>query len=229
MRIQAGFGSIIALASVASLAGCGMGSSTNSLVPSTGQSGSSSMSSAVAQVRGGLALPDATPPKCKKQQTSSDHATAKETFSTKGGNLCIPLFGGLGGSVTYPPANPSVAVTATSSTTNYNGKLPSLHSGTPVFYLQLAIAGPTTFGSNAPVGGGLTGAAIKAGHPYTAYAQAVIAGFPINFTPCYTVAKKGTYGGVIGGLGTLIKGQTLPAAASGVIEIYAGKSATGKC
>ena len=229
MKIHFGVGSLIALAAVASLAGCGMGSSTSSLVPSAGQSGSLPMSSSVPQFQGGSAFPDATPPKCKNQQTTSDHATAKETFSTKGGSLCIPAFAGLGGSLTYPPANPSVGVTLTGSTTNYNGKLPSLHSGKPIFYLQLAIAGATSFGQNAPAGGGFTGQPVKAGHTYTAYAQAVISGFPINFTPCYTVATKGTYGGVIGGLGTLIKGQTLPSAASGVIEIYSGKSASGKC
>jgi hypothetical protein len=228
LKIHFGVGSLIALAAVASLAGCGMGPSTSSL-PSAGQSGLAPMSRSASQFQGGSAFPDATPPKCKKQQTASDHATVKETFSTKGGTLCIPAFAGLGGSLMYPPANPSVGVTLTDSTTNYNGKLPSLHTGNPIFYLQLAIAGATSFGSDAPAGGGLTGATIKAGHAYTAYAQAVIEGFPINFTPCYTVATKGTYGGVIGGLGTLIKGQTLPAAASGVIEIYSGKSATGKC
>lgn len=228
LKFHFGFGSIIALAAVASLGGCSVGSSSGSL-PSAGQNGSTPISNSVAQFQGGLALPDLTPPKCKNQQTSSDHATANETFSSKGGKLCIPAFGGLGGSISYPPANPSVGVTLTTSTTNYNGKLPSLHSGTPVLYLQLAIAGATSFGPNAPVGGGVTGKPIKVGQTYTAYGQAVIAGFPVNFTPCYAVATKGKFGGVIGGLGTLIQGQTLPTSASGVIEIYSGKSATGKC
>ena len=146
MKIHFGAGSLIALTAVALLAGCGMGSSTNSL-PSAGQSGTPPISGSVSQFQGGSAFPDATPPKCKKQQTASDHATVKETFSTKGGSLCLPAFAGLGGSLTYPPANPSVGVTLTDSTTNYNGKLPSLHTGNPIFYLQLAIAGATSFGS----------------------------------------------------------------------------------
>jgi hypothetical protein len=42
------------------------------------------------------------------------------------------------------------------------------------------------------------------------------------------VATAGKYGGVIGGLGTLLKGQTVPKT-SGFIEIYPGKQATSKC
>ena len=106
----------------------------------------------------------------------------RRRFRPKAGAFCIASLAGLGGSLTYPPANPSVGVTLTGSTTNYNGKLPSLHSGKPILYLQLAIAGATSFGQNAPAGGGFTGQPVKAGHTYTAYAQAVISGFPINFT-----------------------------------------------
>lgn len=174
-------------------------------------------------------VPDTGPPPCKGQKTYGQYASIKEQLSSMGGSLCIPTFGGLGGSITYPPASPSVGVSLTSSTTNYNGKLPSLHSGTPIFYLQLRIAGSTTFGQNAPAGGGLTGNAIKPGKPYTVYGQAKIFGFPVNLNPCYVVATSGKYGGVIGGVGTLLKGQKIPANTYGVIEIYPGKSASSKC
>jgi hypothetical protein len=180
-------------------------------------------------LRGTFAAPDAAPPACKGQRTTKQYASVKGTFLSKGGTLCIPAFGGLGGSVTYPPANPSVSVSLISSTTNYNHKLPSLHKGAPIFYLQLSIASGTTFGQNVPAGGGLTGQPIKAGSTYTAFGQAVIDGFKFNFSPCYAVATKGKYGGVIGGVGTLLKGQSVPGAASGVIEIYSGKFANGKC
>lgn len=173
--------------------------------------------------------PDTTPPACPNQKTTKQYASVKETFATTGGTICIPAFGGLGGSVAYPPAHPSTSVSLIASTTNYNHKLPSLHSGSPMFYLQLAIAGGTTFGSKVKVGGGLMGKPIVAGKSYTAYAQAKIYGFPVNFGPCYAVAKKGKYGGTIGGVGSLLKGQSVPGGVSGVIEIYSGKFTGTKC
>ena len=176
-----------------------------------------------------MLIADAAPPACKGQKTTKQYASDKEKFLSKGGSLCIPAFGGLGGSITYPPANPAVSVSLISSTTNYNHKLPSLHSGSPVFYLQLSIPSGTSFGANAPAGGGLTGQPIVAGKDYTAFGQAVVFGVPFKFSPCYTVATKGKYGGSIGGVGTLLNGQTVPGAASAVVEIYAGKFASKKC
>ena len=203
---------LLILGAAVSLSGCAMQPGTSNFAPAT--------ASLVA---------NAGPPPCKKQTTYSQYASVVETLSTSGGSLCIPAFGGLGGSVKYPPASPSTSITLTSSTTNYNGKLPSLHSGTPIFYLQLSIAGSTTFGQKANAGGGLTGAAIVPGDAYTAYAQAKLDGFKFNFKPCYAVAKQGKYGGVIGGVGSLLQGQSVPANTSGVIEIYPGQSTTTKC
>jgi hypothetical protein len=227
MRIQSGFGPIAVLAATASLAGCGVHS--GGLVPSPTQAGSQYALTTVHPLAAGFVSPNAVPPNCKGQTTTKQYASDKEKFETKGGSICIPAFRGLGGSVTYPPANPSVSVSLISSTTNYNHKLPSLHKGAPVFYLQVSIPSGTSFGQNAPAGGGLTGNPIKAGSSYTAYGQAVVFGIKFKFTPCYAVATKGKYGGVIGGVGTLLKGQSVPGAAAGVIEIYSGKSATSKC
>ena len=92
-----------------------------------------------------------------------------------------------------------------SSTTDYNHQ-PQLGQGTAIFYLQLAISGGTKFGENVSAGGGLTGQQIVPGQPYTAYGRASVSGFHVNFGPCYAVATKGKYGGVIGGIGTLLKG-----------------------
>jgi hypothetical protein len=175
-----------------------------------------------------LALPDANPPACKGQKHTKDYASLTETLSTQGGSLCIPEFGGFGGTVKYPAANPSVQLTLVSSTKNYNNE-PKLGNGTAIFYLQLALSGGTSFGSNVRVGGGLTSQKIVPGDPYTAYGQAVISGFKFDFGPCYAVATKGKYGGVIGGIGTLLKGESIPVAASGVIEIYSGKQAGSTC
>ncbi len=107
--------------------------------------------------------------------------------------------------------------------------MPQLGQGTAIFYLQLALSGGTSFAPKVAAGGGLTAKKIVPGKPYTAYGQATISGFTIDFGPCDTIATKGKYGGVIGGIGTLLKGQSIPVAASGVIEIYAGKQTSTKC
>ncbi len=173
-------------------------------------------------------LPMANPPMCKGQKNAKDHASVTETLSTKGGSLCIPEFGGFGGKVKYPGASPSVQVTLTSSTTNYNG-MPQLGQGTAIFYLQLAISGSTSFGNKVRHGGGLTSAQIQPGYPYTVYGQAVVFGVKVNFGPCYATATHGKYGGVIGGVGNLLKGQSIPTAGNAVLEVYAGQQTSSPC
>jgi hypothetical protein len=172
--------------------------------------------------------PHAVPPDCKGQKTAKDYASLTQTLSTEGGALCVPAFGGFGGTINYPPANPSVNVELTSSTTNYD-QMPNLGTGTPIFYLQLAIGGATSFGSNVDAGGGLTSQTIRPRKPYTVYGHAVIFHIPFNFGPCYGKASKGKYGGVIGGVGTLLEGAQIPGAATAVVEVYAGKQTSTKC
>ncbi len=203
-------GSLAALA-VVFLAACAQHGST--LLPS----------SALARVQ-----PDLVPPNCKGQKTTKQYASLTVTLSTQGGSLCIPSFGGFGGKLKYPSANPSVKLKLISSTTNYD-QMPELGQGTAMFYLQVALSGGTSFGGNVRAGGGLTSATIVAGNPYTAYGQAKVDGFKLNFGPCYTIATKGKYGGVIGGIGTLLKGVRVPAAANGVIEIYSGQQTSKQC
>jgi hypothetical protein len=173
-------------------------------------------------------VPMANPPMCKGQKNAKDHASVTETLSTTGGSLCIPEFGGFGGKVKYPGASPSVQVTLTSSTTDYNG-MPQLGQGTAIFYLQLAISGATTFGNKVRRGGGLTSAQIQPGYPYTIYGQAVVFGIKFNFGPCYATATHGKYGGVIGGVGTLLKGAQIPTAANAVLEVYSGQQTSSPC
>ncbi len=175
-----------------------------------------------------IALPDARPPKCKGQQDTKQYASLTVALSTKGGSLCIPEFHGFGGTVKYPGASPSVELSLTSSTTDYDN-LPQLGYGTAIFYLQLAISGKTEFGENVRAGGGLTSKKIEPSEPYTAFGEAIIYSIPIQLSPCYTIATKGKYGGVIGGLGTLLKGQKVPTKASGFIEIYSGRQADDSC
>jgi hypothetical protein len=173
-------------------------------------------------------IPDKKPPKCKGQKTTKQYASLTVTLSTSGGSFCIPEFGSYGGSVAYPSANPSVKLSLISSTKNYS-HLPELGSGTAIFYLQLALSGGTTFGSDVSAGGGLTSKKIVPGQPYTIYGQATIDGFKVNFKPCYTTATQGTYGGLIGGIGTLLEGVNVPSAGSGFIEIYSGQQAGTQC
>lgn len=186
-----------------------------------------SLTPAGSQVFSPQLRPDKVPPACKGQKTTKKSATLKQTLSTKGGQLCIPAFGGFGGTIQYPGANPSVALTLTSSTKNK--KLTKLGKGTPIFNLQLALSGPTSFGTNLPAGGGLTGKKLIPGTTYTAFGQASALGLSVPLTPCYVKATKGRFGGVIGGLGTLLKGVNVPVAAQGYIQIYSGKQASGKC
>lgn len=173
-------------------------------------------------------VPDKTPPKCKGQKTTKQYASLTVTLSTSGGSFCIPEFGGFGGKIKYPSANPSANLSLISSTTNY-AHLPELGTGNAIFYLQLALSNGTTFGSNSTAGGGLTAKKIVPGKTYTAFGEAIVFSIPIQFTPCYAIATKGKYGGVIGGIGTLLKGQQVPVKASGFIEIYSGQQAGSKC
>jgi hypothetical protein len=176
----------------------------------------------------GRAFPDLTPPKCKGQEDSKQFSKLKAALKTSGGAFCIPEFGGFGGKVKYPSANPSVSVTLISSTTNYDN-MPELGSGSAIFYLQLAISGGTTFGTSVRAGGGLTSAEITPNDPYTIYGQADVEGIKVNFGPCYAIATSGKYGGVIGGIGTLLEGEKVPFAASGVIEVYSGQQTSKSC
>jgi hypothetical protein len=171
---------------------------------------------------------DLVPPNCKGQVTTKQYATLTVKLSTNGGTLCVPAFGGFGGSIKYPGANPSVKLKLTSSTKNYNHQ-PQLGNGTAIFYLQLGLSGGTSFSNNVRAGGGLTAKQIVPGKDYTAYGQVTISGFPLNFGPCWVTATKGKYGGVIGGVGTLLKGVTIPAAVNGVIEIYSGDQGGPLC
>jgi hypothetical protein len=175
-----------------------------------------------------LALPDLTPPDCKGQKSTKEYASVTAKLSTKGGSFCIPAFGGFGGTIEYPAANPSVDLTLTSSLKNYNHQ-PKLGKGKAIFYLQFDIPKATAFGSNVKAGGGLTGSTIVPGQSYTAYGQAVIDSQKISLGPCYSVATKGKYGGVIGGLGTLIENREVPTSATGVIEIYSGQQTSIEC
>lgn len=186
--------------------------------------------SATASLSPAAILRQAHPPKCNGQKSTHKYASLTEKLSGNGGSVCIPEFAGFGGHVKYPSANanPPVKLKLISSTANYN-HLPELGNGTAIFYLQIALSEAVSFGTKVGAGGGVTSKKIDPHQPYTVYGEVTISGFTFKFKPCYAVATKGKYGGVIGGIGTLLKGQDVPAAATGVIEIYDGKQTGKEC
>jgi hypothetical protein len=175
-----------------------------------------------------IVTPDRTPPSCKGQVNESDYATLTGKLKTGGGSFCIPAYGGFGGNLKYPSLSPSITLTLSTSTETYDN-FPTLGSGTPIFYLAFTTSGAVTFGKNIKSGGGLTGKQIIAGDPYTAYGEASIYGYKVKFGPCFTTATKGKYGGVIGGIGGLLKGEQIPFKVGGVIEIYSGEQTGIEC
>lgn len=177
-----------------------------------------------------IASPIASPPDCQGQKNSKHDATLTAPLLPSGGSFCIPAFGGFGGTLEYPDASfkGTVSLTLTSSVKNYDHQ-PKLGSGKPIFYIAFAISGPVSFGSKLKSGGGLTGAKIVSGSPYTIYGQATVFGQKLDLGPCYATATKGKYGGVIGELGSLIENEDVPFAAKGVIEVYSGEATTSQC
>jgi hypothetical protein len=166
---------------------------------------------------------------CANQTTTGTNATASQKLVTAGGAVCLPLFATYGGSIVYPTVSAQITATLTSSTTNL-GAYPALSTGTPIFYLQITLSGATNFGTGSTAGGGLTSPSIIAGQTYSVFAQVMIFGIASNLTPCQAMATAGTGGGVIAGLGTVLKGVSIPAATTGLVEIYPGATAgAGAC
>ena len=174
-----------------------------------------------------IVLPQTGPPACKGQKVTKTYSSVAGTLSSKGGALCIPTFHGLGGSLGYPAAKPSGKVTVTSTTID-NG-FPYPGSGTPVFYLEIALAGATTFGSPLHTATGLTGKAIKAKSQYTVFLDYLKYGLWYQGSSCYAVAKPGKYGGVLTGLGEVLKGQTFGGAYTILLEVYPNQQSSTAC
>lgn len=212
-------GSSLVLAAAAALAAC---------APQGGAGGAGLPVTPLALQRN-VVLGDAgAPAPCTGQKTTKNYAKATVTLETTGGKFCVPAFGGFGGTIAYPKAKPKVNVTLTSSTTDYN-KLPQLGTGTAIFYLQMNLLTHSTFGNAIDAAGGLTAATIKSGKTYTAYGQASLYGSTIKFGPCFEVATKGKYGGVLSSLGALLEYAVVPAKTKGFLEVYAGKQSKNKC
>jgi hypothetical protein len=167
--------------------------------------------------------PQLAPPKCKNQKDEKADASATETLGDKAASMCVPEFGDFGGSIGYGPASPSIKVTLTTSTTDYNGKLPDLGTGSPILYVQLLYHGATTFGPNAPEV--VFEGKYKPGKPYTEYGELLNSG---GVDPCYAKATKGKYGGQLD-LGNGIANTKVSTNDILLVEIYSGKHADSEC
>jgi len=166
-------------------------------------------------------------PLCKGQKTTKQYASLTVTLTQFGGRVCVPTFGGFGGTIQYPTANPATKLLMISSTTNYNHQ-PNLGNGPALFYLQLSTSHGTTFGARVRAGTGITGKGLKPGNTYTAYGQVVMNSIPINFKPCFEIAAKGKYGGLVGGLWKLGLHVKI-SSATAILELYSGKHAKYGC
>jgi hypothetical protein len=168
------------------------------------------------------------PPVCKGQRTAKNYASLPEKLKTNGGSVCVPAFGGFGGSIEYPGLERSVKLTIRTSTQNIYNE-PQLGNGTSIVYLNLHFHASTRFRSRVKPKGGLTSPSISPGATYTAYGIVAVGHLDLMFPPCYTVATQGPYGGVLPNLGNLLRKATIAGIAYGVIEIYSGEQVSQEC
>jgi hypothetical protein len=174
-------------------------------------------------------------PSCKGQKTTKDYAgLGAKPLSTKGGTLCVPLFRGWGGSMTYPgPTTSGVTMTLTSSTTAYSGaSWPPSPPGTAIFYLQYALnKNGVDFGSSISGTGDVASKMLKAKAQYTIFAeQEASPSLWLGLAECYVTAVVGKYGPELPGIGkAAFAGHNL-FYAGGVIEIIPGDAGgAAKC
>jgi hypothetical protein len=168
------------------------------------------------------------PPQFKNQHTRGKYASIRVKLKTKADSFCVPEFHGFGGTIEYAGVDRSVELALRSSTENIYDE-PLLGSGAPIFYLNLHFLAGTQFGSKFKSQGGLTGATIQSGQPYTAFGVVAVGHLVLMFPPCYAVATQGAYGGVLPGLGALFSDTTITGAGYGVVEIYPGMQVSQEC
>jgi hypothetical protein len=184
---------------------------------------------AVAPPPATAAQPQSAPPQCNGQHDRPKYAHIRVKLKTSAGAFCIPEFHGFGGTMDYPGVDRSVELVLRSSTKNIYDE-PSLgYSGAPIFFLNLHFLAGTHFGMKLKSTGGLTGATIQAGDPYTAFGIVAVGHLVLRFPPCYAVATQGPYGGILPGLGQLFPDTTITGAGYGVIEIYPGMQVSQEC
>src|SRR5579863_4852346 len=76
------------------------------------------------------------PPQCKGQRPAPKYAQLKVKLTRRGASLCVPEFGGFGGTIEYPGVERPAELILRSSVENIYDQ-PQLGSGTAIFYLNL--------------------------------------------------------------------------------------------
>jgi hypothetical protein len=182
-----------------------------------------------------FALPDLKPVRpCAGQTNATDYASGPaQPLSTKGGVLCVPRFGGWGGSMSYPgPTGAGATMSLIGSTTAYGGPIwPSNEPGNAIFYIQAtASSAGISFVSKVPSGGELVSKKLKVNKTYTVNATLIAFGSMFELVgECYGKARKGTYGPYLTGLAGALAGHGFTGGTRAVIEIIPGKFASKKC
>jgi hypothetical protein len=198
------------------------------MLPLAGCTGSQTATGSTVPAPATFARAMTGPPICKGQRTTKNYGSITVKLRAMGGSLCIPAFGGFGGSMQYPGVERSVKLTVRTSTKDIYNE-PQLGNGTSIVYLNLHFHAGTHFGSNLKSKGGLTSQAISPGGTYTAYGIVAVGHLVLRFPPCYAVAVLGPYGGVLPNIGHLFSDTTITGPGYGVIEIYSGEQVSQEC
>jgi len=178
-----------------------------------------------------VATPNAAPP-CKGQKNTKEYASVgAKALSTNGGTLCVPSFGGWGGTMDYPGPTSHASMALISSTTAYNpGAFPPPGSVSPIFYIQFKMnTYGVIFGAKLPATGGLSSKSLAVGKVYTAQGASDVGSLWNSLGECYATAFSTKNGATIRGIGFVLKNVHMGEASSGVISILPGKLAPSKC
>jgi hypothetical protein len=214
MRVQC------ALAATALLAGCAQAGSSVAVTP--GMTVSALRSAAPAHTTAG------NPPRCQGQRSRKHYAQTVTKLKRSGGSVCIAEFHGFGGTLEYPTVERSIKLTNRTTVADIYNE-PELGSGNPLLYLNLHFSENTRFGASVPSQGGLESAKFVSGQAYTAFGQVQVGHLAFMFTPCYSIATSGAYGGLLPNVGALFDNAIITGNGFGVIEIYAGAQVSQEC
>ena len=169
----------------------------------------------------------ATPrvPKCKGQTTVGHGAEVEERIPREGATLCVPSFRGFGGTLGFPGVDPAPEPIALRVTVPSRGM--ERDGAAPIFNLQWLPSAQFRFGKSAPPGG-ISGATMIPGKPYTGYGVIGFKGSSKRVGPCYSIAAPGKYRGIFNDLGTLMENQG-GSFITWDLTIYPGKETKRRC
>jgi hypothetical protein len=166
-----------------------------------------------------VAQPDGKLPKCKGQKDTKQYASLVVKLSMKGGLICIPEFGGFGGTIQYPSAGRSAKLMLISSTTDYNGMPQLFAPQVAIYYLQLKLLVGATFKTGDRAGAELWSKKLDTSGCYLTDSLLKISG--MTYMPgFFRRPVKGKYGGMVGDFGKVRKSATIASHSTALIEVY---------